>query len=192
MTPSTRRTALTRTSHLKFVPDTIYLAAFLLLAGCAAVDPHNVIGRQMGTVSSFPADAIGGGSTGKLDVAAREQAFDFVWHTINERYYNRALNGVDWNGVGMRYRPLAMKALDDEAFWEVLDRMTGELKDAHTRVESPRKVELRKRDEAISLGFSFASIEGRLAITNVNPDTDAWWAGVRPGMTLVTVAGDPA
>lgn len=92
----------------------------------------------------------------------------------------------------MRYRPLALAASDDEAFWDTLDRMTGELKDAHTRVESPRRVELRKRDESISMGFSFAPIEGKLAVTAVTPDSDAWWSGVRPGMTLTTIAGEPA
>lgn len=164
----------------------------LLLAGCAAIDPHDVIGRQMGEADMVSSEVVTSGPRRDLDAAARERAFDFVWRTIDERYYDPHLNGVDWNAVGMRYKPLAMAAPHDEEFWDVLDRMTGELKDAHTRVESPRRVALRKRDEAISLGFTFVPLEGRLAVLGVSPESDAWWAGVRPGMTIATIQGEPA
>jgi carboxyl-terminal processing protease len=53
-------------------------------------------------------------------------------------------------------------------------------------------VALRKRDESISLGFSFVPLEGKLVVTGVNTESDAWWAGVRPGMTLVDIGGEPA
>jgi carboxyl-terminal processing protease len=53
-------------------------------------------------------------------------------------------------------------------------------------------VELRNRDEAITLGLSFIPLDGRLAVSYVNPDSDAWWAGVRPGMAMVTAGGEPA
>ena len=115
-----------------------------------------------------------------------------MWQTINDNYHDPKLNGVDWKAMGARYRPLALAAKDDEAFWDTLDRMTGELRDAHTRVDSPERVELRKRDESISLGFSFTPLEGKLAVTSVNPDSDAWWAGARPGMVLVAIGSEPA
>jgi carboxyl-terminal processing protease len=168
------------------------LATFcLLLAGCAAVDPHNVIGRQM-EADMVGAEVVPSATTTLLDAAARERAFEFVWRTIHDRYYDPQLNGIDWNAIGMRYRPLAHAAPNDEAFWDVLDRMTGELKDAHTRVESPRRAALRKRDESISMGFTFVPLEGKLAVLGVSPESDAWWAGVRPGMTLATIQGEPA
>lgn len=178
---------------MKLVPDTIYwVAATLLSAGCTVLDPHNMIGRQMGDATGVPTEVVPSPPPATMDVAARQRAFDFVWNTINERYHDASLNGVDWNAIGARYKPLAFAAKDDDAFWDVLDRTTGELKDAHTRVDSPKRVELRNRDESISLGFSFAPIEGRLAITSVNPDSDAWWAGARPGMTLVNIGAEPA
>ena len=52
------------------------------------------------------------------------------------------------------------------------DRMTGELKDSHTRVESPERVALRKRDESITLGFSFRVLEGKLVVTGVHAESD--------------------
>lgn len=176
-----------RTLSLPFL-----IAAILLAAGCTILDPHNMIGRQMGVATGPPTEVVPSPPPTALDAAARERAFDFVWNTINERYHDASLNGVDWVAVGMRFRPVAISAKDDDTFWDVLDRMTGELKDAHTRVESPKRVELRRRDEAITLGFSFLPIEGRLAVTSVNPDSDAWWAGVRPGMALVNIGAEPA
>jgi carboxyl-terminal processing protease len=170
-------------------------ALFFVLAlavGCSVLDPHNMIGRQLGDASAIPTEPVPAAAPRVLDAAARAAAFDFVWTTIHERYHDAAFNGVDWNAVGARYRPLALAAGDDEAFWDTLDRMTGELHDAHTRVESPARVELRKRDESITLGFSFVPIEGRLVVAGVHPDSDAWWAGVRPGMLVVAIEGQPA
>jgi carboxyl-terminal processing protease len=164
----------------------------LLAAGCSLLDPHNMIGRQMGEATGIPTDPIPAAGKNPLDANARLRAFDFVWTTIDERYHDPAFNGVDWNAVGARYRPLALAAPTDDAFWMVLDRMTGELKDAHTRVESPARVELRQRDESITLGFGFIPLEGRLVVTSVHNESDAWWAGVRPGMALVAIAGEPA
>ena len=169
----------------------VLAAAACLPGGCAWIDPHNMIGRQFAEGAPAPSE-FEARSSRPLDAAARERAFDFVWNTINDHYHDPALNGTDWIAVGLRYRPLALAAADDEAFWDVLDKMTGELRDAHTRVDSPARVELRRRDESISLGFSFVILDGRLVVTGVNPDADAWWAGVRAGMIIVSIAGEPA
>jgi carboxyl-terminal processing protease len=168
------------------------LVLALALCGCAGVDPYNMIGRHAGQELGIAHEVVPSPPGGMLDAKQRVQAFDFVWRTIERRYYDRAHHGVDWKAVGERYRPLAMRALDDEAFWDVLDRMTGELKDAHTRVESPKDAALRKLNQSVSLGFSFVPMQGKLAVTAVNPESDAWWAGVRPGMLLVSVAGEEA
>ena len=164
--------------------------AALAIAACTLIDPHNMIGRQFGEPASWESEFVP--TTAALGTAGRENAFEFVWNTINARYHDPALNGTNWIAVGAKYRPLALAAASDEAFWDVLDKMTGELKDAHTRVESPRRAELRRRDESITLGFSFVLMDARLVVTAVNYDSDAWWAGVRPGMALVSIAGEPA
>lgn len=180
---------------MNLVSDTLLRAAWcataLLTSGCMALDPHNMIGRQLGDATGVPTEVVPA-TPGGLGADAREAAFDFVWNTINDSYHDASLNGVDWLSVGTRYKAEALAAKDDDTFWDILDRMTGELKDAHTRVDSPRQVQLRKRDETISMGFTFAPVEGRLAVTLVNPNSDAWWAGVRPGMTLVNIGGEPA
>jgi carboxyl-terminal processing protease len=165
---------------------------FIVLAGCSVLDPYNMIGRQMGEATGPATMVVPPPPSSTLGQAARERAFDFVWETIEDRYHDRSFNGADWRAVGKRYRPLALAAPNDDRFWDVLDKMAGELRDAHTRVESPKRVELRNRDESITLGFSFIPVEGKLAVSYVHPESDAWWAGVRPGMTLAMIAGEPA
>jgi carboxyl-terminal processing protease len=159
--------------------------------GCAQLDPHNMIGRQIWDPISTPVEVVPA-PRGPLSAEERQRAFDFVWQTIRDHYYDPKLHGADWNAARERYQPLALRAPDDEAFWDVLDRMTGELRDAHTRVESPVRVALRRLDQTISLGVSFIPLNGRLAVTSVHPESDAWWAGARPGMTIATIAGEEA
>ncbi len=161
------------------------LLATLALCGCAAIDPYNVISRQL-DASVAPAP---GAALGRDD---RERAFDFVWTTVNERYYDAGMNGVNWKAVGERFKPIALQAPDDEAFWDALDNMTGELHDAHTRVESPRRAAQRKNFESVTLGFAFRPFGERLVVTGVSNESDAWWAGVRPGMAIVRIGGEPA
>ena len=151
-----------------------------------------MIGRQGGEATQVATEVVPPPAMEHLGPEQRARAFDFVWSTVAERYHDPRWNGVDWKAVGERYRPLVIGAKDDAAVWEYLDRMTGELRDAHTRVDSPERVAMRKRDESVSLGFSFVPLEGKLAITNVSTDSDAWWAGVRPGMTLIEIGGEPA
>jgi len=168
------------------------LATVLACSACALVDPNNVIARHFGEATPMPTEVVPSPTPATLGTAKRERAFDFVWTTIEQRYRDASFNGIDWNAVGKRYRPRALAAADDDAFWDVLDRMTGELHDSHTRVESPKRVALREKNEAITLGFSFLPIDGRLAVSAVHPDSDAYWAGVRPGMAIVSIGGKPA
>ncbi|NJD87082.1 MAG: hypothetical protein FIB05_03565 [Betaproteobacteria bacterium] len=171
---------------------TLLALAAALAAGCAAFDPYNLVSRQPaspGTPSTSPVPPPANAGLGE---AGRRAALDFVWTTVNERYYDPKLNGVDWATARARWEPKALAAASDDEFWDLLDRMTGEMRDAHTRVESPQRAEQIARHESITPGFSFAPLEGRLVVTSVSRDSDAWWAGVRPGMALAGIGGEPA
>ena len=160
------------------------ICAALGVSGCASFDPHNLIlrhGVPQGSESQVP-----------LAAGTRIAAFEFVWNTIQERYYDALMNGVDWHAARVKYQPLALAAEGDDAFWDVLDKMAGELKDSHTRVESPKEVEERRRHENQSLGLGVAMMEGKLVVTGVNSTSDAWWAGVRPGRAIRSIGGESA
>jgi carboxyl-terminal processing protease len=161
------------------------LAFALLLGGCAALDPHNILLRNARNPNSdFQVNVLG--------EWGRAAAFDFVWDTINQRYVDPGFNGFDWRAIGTAYRPRAMSARNDDDFWDVLNRMTGELRDSHTRVEAPNFVALRRRQESVSLGLDINRVEGEIVVVGVAPDSDAYWAGVRPGMVVARIDGAPA
>ncbi|MFN3629299.1 MAG: S41 family peptidase [Casimicrobiaceae bacterium] len=158
-----------------------------LLGGCATLDPYNIVGRAVP-----PVVVAAGASDEAAKRAQREATLDLVWRTIAERYYRADLNGVDWARARERWAPLVLAAPSERDYWERLDRLTAELADAHTRVESPETVELRRSEQSRSLGLSLREIDGVLTVLAVHGDSDAWWAGVRPGMALVTIDGADA
>ncbi len=167
------------------------IALLLLLAalpnGCAVLDPHNIVGRTKapGISSNMPFQET-------YSAEWKREAFEEVWNTINDKYYDANLNGVNWNAVGETYQQQILNAGNDDRYWELLDKMTGELKDAHTRVHGPKQVAQQRDHEAHSLGLGFQEMNDALVVTSVHAESDPWWAGVRQGMTIKTIDGEPA
>ena len=158
----------------------VLVALTATLSACASFDPHNIISRH---VSSGPVE-----SGVPATPAVRQAAIDAVWNTVLERYYRADLNGVDWRAARAKWQPQALAAATDDEFWERLDQMAGELADSHTRVESPKAVERRKQQQAFSLGLNLRSLDDKLVVLSVNPEADAFWAGVRAGMQVTRIA----
>ena len=158
-----------------------------LLPGCAVVDPYNIIGR-----THVPPPTDDSPLTTLSADAWKQQAFEQVWTTVNERYYDAKLNGIDWNAARSKYEPQLKAARTDDEYWELLDKMTGELRDSHTRVHSPKQVEQQRAFESHSLGINFLELGGALVLSGVHPESDAYWAGARAGMIIKTINDEPA
>ena len=172
---------------MRYFSCTILLAA---LSGCAVLDPHNVIGRGAAPMQS--ASPIPETNPNWW----RKPALDYVWNTVNEKYYDAKFNGVDWQATRKRYEPQLNAAVSDDAYWELLDKMTGELRDSHTRVHSPKAAMQQNLNEAHSLGINFREltrVDGNaLVLTSVHPESDAYWAGARAGMLVTHIDGQDA
>jgi C-terminal processing protease CtpA/Prc len=67
----------------------------------------------------------------------RREVFEKIWKEIRDHYYDSNFNGVDWNEVHLRYRPLVDAVKNDQEFYVLIGQMTSELHDAHTRFSSP-------------------------------------------------------
>jgi C-terminal processing protease CtpA/Prc len=78
-------------------------------------------------------------SSNSMSAKERIEVFEEVWKAINEKYYDPKFNGVDWGAVHERYRPLVDTVKSEAEFYDLLNQMAGELRDAHTRVLSPRQ-----------------------------------------------------
>jgi C-terminal processing protease CtpA/Prc len=78
------------------------------------------------------------GEAGKTQgPAALARRFDRVDRLIRTRYYARDLHGVAWAELSARYRPLAASAENNAAWYDTVNEMLSELRDAHTRARRP-------------------------------------------------------
>lgn len=121
----------------------------------------------------------------------RKQIFERVWKEIHDHYYDPSFNGVNWDEIHARYRPLIESATDDQDFYALMSRMTGELHDAHTRFNSPQQWRNYKKQQGVSSGISVDDVDGKTVVTAVRRDSSAAHEGVEPGMVILTIDGKP-
>jgi carboxyl-terminal processing protease len=98
---------------------------------------------------------------------------------------------VNWQEVHDRYQPLVDPLKTDNDFYVLLNRMAGELHDAHTRFSSPQAWENRQKFQGVSTGIQLQEMDGKIVVIYVYSDSAAARAGVEPGMILTSVDGRP-
>jgi carboxyl-terminal processing protease len=65
------------------------------------------------------------------DLSKRQEAFQIVWQTVNDLFYDPKFGGVDWAQVRDRYQPQVTKAGSDREFHLLLQQMLNELHQSH-------------------------------------------------------------
>ena len=68
------------------------------------------------------------------DLSKRQEAFQIVWQTVNDLFYDPKFGGVDWAEVRDRYQPQIAKAASDREFHLLLQQMLNELHQSHFMV----------------------------------------------------------
>ena len=138
-------------------------------------------------------------------------AFDEVWRTVRDKFYDRALHGLDWNAIGDRYRPLAATAATERERAAVINRMLAELHASHTgyytRDETAyydladifswglrHQLESAFPDGKVAytgIGIFTRSIDGRTFVSGVLSGLPADKAGLIVGDELLAADGAP-
>jgi carboxyl-terminal processing protease len=126
-----------------------------------------------------------------LSAKDRRDVFEYVWTIIHEKYYDAKTNGVDWKNVRSRYKSRVEMAQTDAEFYQLLQAMTGELHDAHTRVRDPYKRYLFDRLETVTPGVTLGEVEGQAVILRVAASSQAATAGIKPGMIVRAIDKQP-
>jgi len=121
----------------------------------------------------------------------RVKVFERVWQGVNENYYDKNFNGMNWREVRTSFLPLAEAARDNAEFYGVLRRMIGELRDAHTRVYAPEDGFDRYRPAGTTVGLTVRRIGNKPVVVWVEPGSEAARQGIQPGFVVAAVDGVP-
>ena len=141
----------------------------LALGGASAAVSASARTTSSLTVSSHTSHSQAGSaeSSRQLSAKTRREVFERAWKEIEVHYYDRSFNGVDWNEVHARYKPLVEAVKDDHEFYSLMSRMTGELHDAHTRFNSPEQWRNVKKQQGVGSGLSLDEIDGKIVVTSI-------------------------
>ena len=130
---------------------------------------------------------------GRSDLARRNgyaKAFRELYEHIGAVYPNFKLKGIDWAAVGRDLLPRAAMAETDREFGLLVEELVARLEDSHAWVvegnETPPEPDLPEWAPVLAC---LTDDRGRAVIYHVARGTQAWKAGIRPGMTVVSVNG---
>jgi C-terminal peptidase prc len=115
----------------------------------------------------------------------RNEIFETIWRSIDQRYYDPRFNGVDWNALHAQFKPQVDTVTSDRSFYNLMIRMVGALHNAQTGVLPPLTVRTLAQRETITTGITIDSIDGAIVVRAVRPLSSADKAGVSPGMRVV-------
>lgn len=144
----------------------------------------------------------------------QQAVFDEVWETVNQFFYDPNFNGVDWQAMRDRYRPLVAQAQSREAAAREINQMLSELNTSHTRfytsdepayyqilgIFAPRDSELQEqlknvlpegKIEYTDIGIFTKVIDGKRFVNAILDGSPAAAAGLQVGDQLLSVEGQP-
>ena len=120
-------------------------------------------------------------------VEGRLAVFDDVWETIQERYYDPAFHGIDWQAKRNVFRPAASRAGNTQEFYDVLRQMIASLRDAHTRVYSPDEKFDWWSPRFVTIGVTVREVQGTPTIVHIESGSAASRTDMKPGDLITSV-----
>lgn len=160
------------------------LSAILLIAALLSYSSPNFPTAQAKSPTAFPL-------VSTATRAGRLAAFDDAWSTINERYYDRAFRGLDWEAQRIAFRDLAAEAGSSRELYAVLRRLIGALNDPHTRIFSPEEKSDWWHPRFVSIGLGIREIDGLATVAKVERASAPARAGIRSGDLIDSIDGQP-
>ncbi len=133
---------------------------------------------------------------GKSDPETRKgcvRAFHDLHGHLGQVYPDFALKGIDWEKVGRELFPRVDAAETGDQFGLLVEELVARLEDSHALVlEGTATPPNPGMPEWDGLGACLIDDRGRPVVYCVSERIPAWQAGVRVGMTVVSVNGVPA
>lgn len=124
-------------------------------------------------------------------VAERAHIFDHVQTTINDKFYDVNLHGVDWAGYGKTYKKFLPHITEPRDFAEMLSEMLGELNASHTGATNLVRRPLSQPTSVLGAFYDADHKGDGLRIEEILPGSPLFLADkpVKAGMVILEVEG---
>ncbi|HEY5207349.1 MAG TPA: S41 family peptidase [Roseiarcus sp.] len=164
-------------------------------------------------LAARPARAQAPGQPDEATAGSNQAAFDQVWALVRDRFYDRRLNGLDWQEQRARFRPEASSARSQEDAALVINAMLAKLGASHTHFYTPEEPAYYQladifvgalghrglervfpRGEVSYPGigvFTEVDIQSRIFVTGVIEGASAHAAGVLLGDEIISADNRP-
>jgi carboxyl-terminal processing protease len=159
----------------------LFLLALLLNFNCALPT------AQTATAVS-PEAAVGANKNALL----RQQSFEKVWTTVNEKHFDATFGGVDWKKMREIYEPKALAAQTDAEFYGVLQKMLDELGQSHFNVVPPQAAldtEKTGATKDAGIGIELTMIDGKPVVRRVRAGSPAAKSDLKTGFVVEKIGG---
>jgi carboxyl-terminal processing protease len=121
----------------------------------------------------------------------RQKTFEIVWRTVKDEHFDPNMGGVDWDKVREQYAPKVAAVRGDEEFYDLLNRMLGELHQSHLAVIPPEVFakDYANKSSTGGIGIDLRLIGERAVITQLDSGSAAARAGLRQGFIIKAIDG---
>jgi len=119
----------------------------------------------------------------------RQQSFEKVWNTINEKHFDPTFGGVDWQKTRENYEPLALATKSDAELHAILNKMLRELKLSHFAVFMPPAETKTAKSSAGVIGIELKMLDNLAVISQVQIGSTAAQSGLETGFAVRKIGG---
>ncbi|MCB1050941.1 MAG: hypothetical protein H6510_05800 [Acidobacteria bacterium] len=120
-------------------------------------------------------------------------SFERVWQIIQEKHWDLAATGVDWNQIHTEYLPRAQKAKSHGEMREIIEEMIGRLGQTHFGLlggqsfSSIDNLKYEAKAGASELGWEVRRVGDGIFVTRIDPQGEAYEKGVRLGSQILQI-----
>jgi carboxyl-terminal processing protease len=134
--------------------------------------------------------------TAAAQVPQGVETFDAAWTIVRDTFYDKAMNGVDWNAVRAELRPRAESARTNGELRGVIRDMIGRLGQSHlallpSSADRPPAASSPSSDASGDPGFDVRLVGRDLLVTSVTANGGGAEAGVRRGWRVTAIGDAP-
>jgi len=124
------------------------------------------------------------------------EVFDQGWRIINRRFYDANFNGLDWEAMRDKYKPLALAASTKRDFLKVFEMMLGELNASHLSIRGGEEFGAKTGSGVdtgmLGLTFDHNYPDPGLKVVSVLPKAPAEREAsrIKPGEIILSINGE--